>query len=60
MEVVLSHEERELAKTLLALTVAAGGKIVCRQAEMQDLGRYTLTITEDVATGDKTYEAKRP
>lgn len=59
MEVVFSKEEQERALLLLTLTVAAGGKIVCRRADMMDLGRYTLTVTEDVATGDRTYEAKR-
>lgn len=57
--VQLSDEARELALTVLALALAAGGKIVCRQADMQSFGSYTLTVTEDVATGDKTYEAKR-
>jgi hypothetical protein len=54
----LSEEHRDLALTVLGLTVAAGGKIVCRHADMMDIGRYRLTVTEDSQTGDKIYEAK--
>ena len=54
----LSEEHRDLALTVLGLTVAAGGKIVCRHADMMNIGRYRLTVTKDVQTGDKIYEAK--
>ena len=49
----------EHALSLLALTVAVGGRIIVRHGDMVELSRFKLLVTEDVATGDKTYEAIR-
>jgi hypothetical protein len=57
--VELSVEERRLAMNMLALVVAAGGKIVCKSRDMMFLMDWELVVTEDVATGDKVYEATR-
>jgi hypothetical protein len=55
----LSAEARERAANILALVVAAGGRIVCRPHDMVTLTGWELIVREDIATGDKIYEAVR-
>jgi hypothetical protein len=49
----------EFSASLLALTIAAGGRIEVKDADLWDLTSYRLVVDEVKATGVKTYTAVR-
>ena len=57
--VELTEEGQRIATTVLALVVAAGGRVVCKPFDVMALSGWKLVVTEDVASGVKTYEAIR-
>ena len=55
----LPVEFHDIAANILALVVAAGGKIEIERGVAMNLGGYTLTITEDLVSGAKVYVASK-